>query len=419
MNRYIDIIAPYAKRSLYPYQLRLLGDGARWRIVNKSRQIGVSYVIALDSLVGALVCERNQLIVSASVLNANIVMDYVRLHLENVELLPNVDKDGLIEVPNGKVIRVLSTNWRTARGYNGDVYFDEKAFIIRATEVWRAMVPSVTAVGGRITVVSTPKSRNDKFWQLWSGKSDKWSKHCITIHDAVAEGFPVDVAELRELLDPEEFAQAYECIPLDTAESYIPYPLIEPCLYDPASEAYAQVIFPKDTEAPRNYVYGVDIGRTRDETAVAETFRQGDILWALPLKSWQKMPFRVQKERLRDLLKLPTTTLMAIDKGGIGMNLHEDLAFEFPSKVKGVSFAPAVKERLAKNLRILFEEKRIRIPNDPSLISHILSIKRTANKTSTMSYGSDDKEHHGDKFWALALAADWTFNTRIIDFRFI
>ena len=59
------------------------------------------------------------------------------------------------------------------------------------------------------------------------------------------------------------------------------------------------MIIPKDTEAPRNYVYGVDIGRTRDETAVAETFRQGDILWALPLKSWQKMPFRVQKERLR------------------------------------------------------------------------------------------------------------------------
>ncbi|MGI6199089.1 MAG: hypothetical protein ACOYIS_08210, partial [Candidatus Cloacimonadaceae bacterium] len=118
MNRYIDIIAPYAKRSLYPYQLRFLGDDARWRIVNKSRQIGFSYVAALDSLVGALVRERNQLVVSASILNAEVVLDYIRMHLDNMELLPNVDKNGLLELPNGKEIRVLSTNWRTARSFN-------------------------------------------------------------------------------------------------------------------------------------------------------------------------------------------------------------------------------------------------------------------------------------------------------------
>lgn len=419
MNRYIDILAPYIRRSMYPYQLNFLGDDARWRIVNKSRQIGYSYVIALDAITGALVRNRHQLIVSASVLNALIVMDYIRTHLENMEILPLQDKEGFVELPNGYTMRVLSTNWRTARGFNGDVYLDEFAFVIRDTDIWRAVVPSVTAVGGRITITSTPKSRIDKFWQIFSADSDKWSKHCVTIHDAVSQGFPVNIDDLRDLFDPEEFAQAYECVPLDTAESYIPYPLIEPCLYDPASQAYMHIISPQVDEAVRNFVYGVDIGRSKDETAVAETFKLGDILYCMPIMSWSKMPFRIQKERLLNLLKPSTTQLMAIDKGGIGLNLHEDLAFQYPSKVKGVSFAPAVKERLAKNLRILFEEKKIRIPNDPSLISHILSIRRTASKTSVFSYGADDKDHHGDKFWALALAADWSFNSRIIDFRFL
>ncbi len=419
MNRYIDLLAPYIRSSLYPYQLRFITDASRWRIANKSRQIGFSLTLGLDAISGALVRERNQLIVSASKMNAEIVLDYIRGHLESMEILAAVDKEGLIELPNGKEIRVCSTNWRTARGFNGDVYLDEFAFTIRDKEIWRAIVPSITAVQGRVTIVSTPKSRIDKFWQIYDGKSEKWSKHCVTIHDAIRDGFPVDLEELRELFDPEEFAQAYECVPLDTAESYIPYNLIEPCLYDPGSEAYAAVAAPTGRDRQRAYVYGVDIGRTRDETAVAETFKEGGITWCTGLQSWKKTAFRTQKDRLEQMLAAPATQLMAIDKGGIGMNLHEDLAFAYPSKVRGVSFAPAVKERMAKKMRIAFEEKKIRIPNDPSLVSHILSIKRSANRTNVFSYGSESDEHHGDKFWALALALDWSEGNKIVEFRFI
>jgi hypothetical protein len=38
-----------------------------------------------------------------------------------MELLPSTDKEGFIELPNGKHIP-SSTKWRTARGFNGDVY---------------------------------------------------------------------------------------------------------------------------------------------------------------------------------------------------------------------------------------------------------------------------------------------------------
>lgn len=419
MNRNIEILAPYIRKTLYPFQLKFLGDDSRWRIANKSRQIGFSYTVGLDAISGALIRQRNQLIVSASKMNAEIVMNYIRQHLDNLEILPEADKEGHIEL-GGQYIQVCSTNWRTARGFNGDVYLDEFAFTIRDKDIWRAIVPSVTAVSGRVTITSTPKSRIDKFWQIYEGKSSKWSKHCVTIHDAVAQGFPVDINELRELFDPEEFAQAYECIPLDTAESYIPYNLIEPCLYDPESEAFAFLAMGEsETKPKRNYVYGVDIGRSKDETAVAETFREDGITWCTGIKSWQKTAFREQKERLLGILLRPGTQILAIDKGGIGMNLHEDLSFIWPAKVRGVQFAPAVKERLAKKMRIAFEEKKIRIPNEPSLVSHILSIKRSSNKTRNFSYNSESDEHHGDKFWALALALDYSEGNRMVEFRFL
>ena len=272
MNKYIDLLAPYIKKTLYPYQLAFLADTHRWRISNKSRQIGFSLTIALDAISGGLIRERNQLIVSASRLNAGVVLNYVRQHLDGMGILPASDKEGLIELPNGKTIMVCSTNWRTARSFNGDVYLDEFAFTLRDSDIWKAIVPSITAVNGRVTVVSTPKSRIDKFWRIWTNNSEKWGKHCITIHDAIRDGFPVNLEEIRELFDPEEFAQAYECVPLDTAESYIAYNLIEPCIYDPDSEAFEQIAL--NVRDRRDYVYGVDIGRTKDETAIAETDRK-------------------------------------------------------------------------------------------------------------------------------------------------
>jgi len=419
MNKYIEIMAPYIKKTLYPYQMEFIGDDTRWRIVNKSRQIGYSYTIALDAICGVLIRERNQLIVSASKANAEIILDYIREHLDNLGLIAEEDKEGYIELGD-KYIRVCSTNWRTARGFNGDVYFDEFAFIVRDKEIWRAMVPSVTAVKGRVSVVSTPKSRIDKFWQIWDNKSNKWSKHCVTIHQAVKEGFPVNIEELRELFDPEEFAQAYECIPLDTAESYIPYNIIEPCIYDPGSESYLALLNNREEyKGRRAFVYGVDIGRSRDETAIVEAFKEDGIVWITGIKSWKKVSFREQKERLERMLEQEETQLMAIDKGGIGMNLHEDLAYKYPSKVRGVQFAPAVKERMAKKVRIMMEEKKMRIPNDPMLISHILSIKRVANRTNNFSYEAESDEHHGDQFWAMALALDWADGNKTLEFRFI
>ena len=398
----LDMIERWIIDNLRAYQKAVLLDQSRFRIVNKSRQIGFSYLIALEMIIGALLKKKNQLIVSASQANAEIVLDHIRNHLSDMGIEALIDNAEEITMPNGFVIKALATNWRTARGFAGDVYFDEFAFMLQDTEVWKALVPAITAAQGRITVISTPKSRIDKFWDLWDNNK-AFSKHCITIHDAIKQGLNINIQELKDLFTAEEFAQAYECLPLDTSDSFIPYNLIEPCIY---------------TEPPTKLtnLFAADIGRVKDETAITGgSIDNVGVLVVNYLEALKKCSFYNQKQHFVGLIKQHNPQVFAIDKGGIGYNLWEDLAFIYPSLIKGYNFAPAVKERLAKNLKTGFEQKLVSIPNDPSLINHILSIKRSANKTNVFSYNSEAKEHHGDKFWALAMLYDQLHNSKTIE----
>lgn len=420
-EKVIGALSPYIREKLYPYQKKWLGDKSRFRIVNKGRQLGFSWVTGLDVLIGALLLGKNQLVLSSSLDNAAIIGDYVREHIEATGIEVEQDKANRIKFFNGKSIRMLATNWRTARGFNGDITFDEFAFTLQDSLMWTALVPSVTAVGGRVSVISTPKSRIDKFWQLWEAKNS-FSKHLLTIHDAKAQGFDVNIEELRELFTPEEFAQAYECIPLDTTDSFIPYTLIEPCIdltlkagYDGNYMREYEDVFGWESDGTRFFLHtGVDIGRTRDETAiVAINQERGDIV-VRHISEMKKTAFWAQKEFLQRELSKQMTFKMGIDRGGIGMNLHETLQYAYPAKVIGYNHAPAVKERLAKNLKRMFEERKIKIPNHAGLISQILSIKRSPTKTNIFRYDTEDKTHHADKFWALAMAVDMVTRERVV-----
>lgn len=401
----LTAIQQYCLTNLRVYQKRFLADTARYRIVNKSRQIGFSYHIGVEMIIGAMLRNKDQLIVSASKDNALIVMAHVREHLKAMGIEAFNDTEYELIMPTGKMIRALATNWRTARGFAGDIYFDEFAFMMHDSEVWKALVPAITAAEGRVTVISTPKSRIDKYWEIWD-KNEVFSKHLITIHKAKEEGLDIDIDELRGLFTPEEFANAYECLPLDTTDSYIPYSLIEPCLY-----ANTQLT-PEDS----SMVFAADIGRKKDETAITGGYLDDNfILIVNYVKDLKRETFAYQKAFIIDLIRAHSAESFAIDRGGIGYNLHEDLAYLYPSIIEGYTFAPAVKERLAKSLKRGFEDKKLLIPNDPSLINHILSIKRSANRTNTFSYNAESNEHHGDKFWSLAMLYNLKQKDRLID----
>ena len=87
---------------------------------------------------------------------------------------------------------------------------------------------------------------------------------------------------------------------------------------------------------------------------------------------------------------------------GPGVRLQ---AFEDYGWTAGVALIGQIKETLAVDLHIVFENEEVSIPRDRELISQVHSIKKTATDAGYSRYDTEKNEkHHADRFWALALA---------------
>ena len=96
---------------------------------------------------------------------------------------------------------------------------------------------------------------------------------------------------------------------------------------------------------------------------------------------------------------------LSIDKSGIGMNLAENLARDYPQVVPE-AFTNDSKERWATDLKILFQRKDIALPRDRELVGQIHSIKRRVLASGKVSFDAErtTRGGHADRFWAIALA---------------
>lgn len=221
---------------LYAYQVEFLKSEERYRLVLKARQIGFSYVVGLAVLLGAL-AGRPQIVVSASERQAQIILNYARAHAERLEIPLDEDTAKALKVKGTDIIAV-STNFRTAQGFAGDVWLDEFAWVRNQKLLWAAIIPSITAIGGRVTVFSTPFLPGSLFWEMATnhkGKYGHFRQWTYTIHDAIAQGMPLPggLDELRMLFDSESWAMFYECQWAENGAALLSWELLH-SLTDPA-----------------------------------------------------------------------------------------------------------------------------------------------------------------------------------------
>ena len=95
---------------------------------------------------------------------------------------------------------------------------------------------------------------------------------------------------------------------------------------------------------------------------------------------------------------------LSIDKGGIGMQMTENLCRSHP-QVVGENFTNESKERWATDFKILLQHGHVVLPRERSVIGQIHSIKRTVTPSGKVAFDSERTgEGHADQFWAIALA---------------
>ncbi|MFV0481858.1 MAG: terminase large subunit domain-containing protein [Campylobacteraceae bacterium] len=385
---------------LYGYQREFFEDLSQFRIVLKSRQIGFSYVAALDALCVAVDNGRNQLFLSASEEQAVILMRYLEMWAGKLGVEFIVDNDTEKTLPNGAVIKALAHNFRTVQGFTGDIWMDEFAWYPNPKKIWHAFVPSIGAIKGRLTILSTPFEEESLFHNLFidEAKYFMFNRHRIDIYRAIEDGLEFDLEVMRALFDADTWASAYECQFIDDESALFSISLIKSCV-DTTFNYY----IPSHL---KHLLAGYDVGRVKDLGSLAglDPIKEGKYDLCV-MDTLRKASFEEQKGHIRAFMKTNIFSRMKIDKTGLGMNLAEDVQKEFKSRVEGVSFTSIRKEAMALNLKKMFEDKIIRIPNDPLVISDIHSIKRKAGARGFI-YDSDRNAHgHADRFWALALAA--------------
>lgn len=419
---------------LLPYQRRWVADKSRFKIGCKARQIGKSTEVAAEIVTDAHERKTDWVVMSAGERQA---LEWMRKAREWTEAYRMAIADALeiregpqsllkaaeIRLPNGSRIIAVPANPDTARGYSANIALDEFAFHEDPDAIWRATFPSITnPLKGRLQlrVVSTPNGLGGKFAELWQ-KSEKgeggWSRHLTTIYDAVREGLPVDIAELRDgLADPEGWAQEYECQFLDVAAVLLGYALIATCESVEASEAiapefwYAKPQFPVDL--------GIDFGRKRNLT----------VCWAAEKIS----TLQVTKEVLclRDMSTPAQVDILAprirkarrvcLDYTGPGVGLGDYLVKEFGEydpekhrygKVELCTMTNDLKVDLFSKLRMAMERREVLIPISRDIREDLHSVHRVVTKHGNVTYRAPlTDDGHADRCTALALvrrAASW------------
>jgi len=401
---------------LYDYQLKFLKDHSKFRIVNKSRQVGLSFIIAVEALVDCFFDKNHvALFVSTGERASKNLMDYVMFVYRQ---LPDFIKKEMktleqtktsIIFKNGSRIYSLPSNPKGIRGFRADhVYLDEFAFMEDIDKIWEAIIPSVSRGGditGRVTIISTPFGDNNRYYDMWVNTRKAYSHYSRhLIHWSVCPDLHID--DIKASMTEEQFRQEYCNEFVSEADSYFPYELIKTCVDEKLTQQ-------EKRESTNSYYFGIDFGKENDSTVVTVIERTSDKFVLRHIKSFEPIKkeeysslyySKIQLPYIEALNKRFNPVYIALDETGVGGKLYEDLRISIGGKVRGVKFGNQNKHMMITRLRKAFEEQEIVIPRNEKLFFQLHGLKRMFSDFGNMPKYSHRKNEHDDYVWSLALS---------------
>lgn len=409
---------------LYEFQTLWLADRNRFKIGNMSRQIGKSFVVALEVVDDAMETGKDWVLLSAGERQSKELMEKVQMHCKaymiaasEIEVSDFNDKDNrytmlTITLFNGARIIGLPANPATARGFSANVVLDEFAFHKDSDKIWRALFPTISR-GYKIRIISTPQGLGNRFHRLMTGENG-WSKHTVDIYRAVKDGVPHDIEMLRQGIDdPDAWQQEFEVLFIDDASAWLDYLMILNCVHDNVPQELHYDALDDSTidaivRSIKGTAYaGLDISRRRDLTVLDIEDLVGDVFWERTMIIFPKVRLTQQKEMLWKIIdRIPRLSRICIDATGLGLSLAEDTVDRYgTSRAEAVEFTNAVKHDLAVRTRGIFEDRRCRISNCQKARDDYHAVKKTTTAAGNTRYDAERTDlGHADRFWAKSLA---------------
>ena len=441
-----------------PYQHAWINDHSRLKIIEKSRQVGITYADAFDSVLKASNKDR-----PADVWVSSRDEDTARLYLQHCkrwaeatnigvrdlgEVIINHKKDLTAEVlrfNTGCSIYSLSSSPDALASRTGHIKLDEFALHKDGRELFR-VAKGCTLWGFQLAIISTHRGRDTAFNELLrkikeQGNPMGFSHHSVSIHDAVAHGLverinltsrsretrPHFLQRLEaECIDQEQWLQEYCCQPIDDSTAFIthemlhacespntikPFSYLRGCAGDSTADSSGTNPSIHESTNPRSFYVGVDVARKQHLTVIDVGEKIGDVTWDRLRLELHNKTFSEIEADLYEILELPAVKRCCIDATGLGMQLAERARERYGYKVEPVTFTPAVKEELAFALRTAFEDRLLRIDPDPKLRADLRGIKKLVTLAGNIRFLGEEvgrgvpaePSSHCDRFWAKAL----------------
>lgn len=419
-----------------PYQRAWIRDASPLKIIEKSRQIGLTFTDAYDSVMK--VCMKDsRLDVWVSSRDRDQAKLYLRdcmgwarlLHRSAVLVNEGIYQDDnkfsaqILEFGNGRRIYSLSSNPNALAGKRGHVKLDEFALHQDQRLLYQVAKP-VTQWGGQLSIISTHRGAHSVFNQLIGEIRDQgnpmgWSLHSVPLARAVSEGLVQRINEKSggnqtneqfmrrihaECIDEEQWLQEYCCQPADESSAFITYDMIAACA-DPELKLWSfQELARYAAEHPKCELFlGLDVARKHDLCVLDVGEKVGDVLWDRLRLELRGRPFSEIEAELYRLLRLKQLKRACLDQTGLGAQLAERAEERFPWKVEPVTFTPAVKEELAFGLRLDFEDRCVRICDEENLRADLRGVRKEFTTSGNIRFAGESPDGHCDRFWAKAL----------------
>jgi len=433
-----QIIPPNPAGLFLPYQERWIKDHSRLKLMEKSRQIGLSWSTAYPCVErtakqGARhdqwVSSRDEIQAKLFLLDCRMWAKVFQMTAEDLgEIVIDKQKNitaQVLKFATEKCIYSMSSNPDAQAGKRGGRVLDEFALGDDPRMMWSIAYPGLTW-GGSMEVISTHRGSGNFFnilirEILEKNNPKRISHHKVTLQDALEQGFlfklqqalPED-AEQQEMdeaqyfdfikngcADEESFLQEYMCVPGDDETAFLEYDLIARAEY-PANEAW-EWDSPEECKGKQVFA-GIDIGRTKDLTVIWVLELLGDVLYTRKVIELRKMSKPDQEKVLWPWVEWMLRTCQ--DYTGLGIGWGDDAQKKYgPYRYENVTFNARVKEELAYPVRGKMEDRKLRIPFNPDIRADLRAVTKETTAAGNIRFTAERSENgHADRFWALALA---------------
>ena len=316
-------------------------------------------------------------------------------HIPDQLVKRKLDNQMFVELSNGSTIKLVGSDKFEKRNVGTNpigVVFSE--FSITEPQVWEFVRPILKVNGGWAVFNFTPRGKNHAWKTLQIAKQNGWYNEILTVEDTDVLTREDIEQEKREGMPQDLADQEYYCKFIDGASSVFKR-IDENIHHEKINLQYG-----------KRYQMGVDLAKHQDYTVISivdlHTFH---LIKQIKL---DHIDWSEQKEIIVKEAKYWNKARAFIDSTGVGDPIVEDLKKLI--SVEPFHFNETSRKQLLNNLQILFEQDKIKIPEDQELIDELKSMQyELVGQKVKMKV---PEGLHDDRIMSLALAY-WGLSERI------